>query len=236
MANLLDEMNEVIKEDGKDINVIAKQLPVIASPMDSLMVYGTGALGLLIIVLAILTKAYLLIIVGILLIIFVIFSLKNAETFFMQLEQKIQQQASQIDNYLENRVVILQNAAKLVEKAIDLDKELLTNIAKLRSGISDRNELNSNIEKVSRQINIAVENYPDVKAHAEIRDAMQQNSYLQREITAARDLYNDVIYAWNREIFVWPFKKVVAAKKGFTTRIPFIASKEIKEKAREVFF
>lgn len=236
MANLLDEMNEVMKEDGKDINVIAKQLPVIASPMDSLMVYGTGALGLLIIVFAILTKAYLLIIVGILLIIFVIFSLKNAETFFMQLEQKIQQQASQIDNYLENRVVILQNSAKLVEKAIDLDKELLTNIAKLRSGIADRNELNSNIEKVSRQINIAVENYPDVKAHAEIRDAMQQNSYLQREITAARDLYNDVIYAWNREIFVWPFKKVVAAKKGFTTRIPFIASKEIKEKAREVFF
>ena len=49
----------------------------------------------------------------------------------------------------------------------------------------------------------------------------------------AREAYN--IGVWNREIFEWPFKKYVAAKKGYTTT-PFIASKEIKEKAREVFF
>ena len=30
--------------------------------------------------------------------------------------------------------------------------------------------------------------------------------------------------------------KIVAAKNGYTTRIPFIASKEIKEKAKSVFF
>jgi LemA protein len=29
---------------------------------------------------------------------------------------------------------------------------------------------------------------------------------------------------------------IVAAKEGYTTRVPFIASKEIKEKARDVFF
>lgn len=236
MGNLLDEMNEVVREEGRDINVIAKQIPVVATQTDQIMAYGGAVLGLIIILFALFTKAYLLAIVGVILVIYVIYSLKNAETYFMQLEQKVQQQASQIDNYLENRVIILQNAAKLVEKAIDLDKELLTNIAALRSGKSNRNELNSSIEEVSRQINIAVENYPEVKAHSEIRDAMQQNSYLQKEITAARDLYNDVVYAWNREIFVWPFKKVVAAKKGLTTRIPFIASKEVKEKAREVFF
>ena len=65
---------------------------------------------------------------------------------------------------------------------------------------------------------------------------MQQNSYLQREITAARELYNDTIFAWNRDIFAWPTKMIVAAKAGYTTRIPFIASKEIKEKAKDVFF
>jgi len=80
------------------------------------------------------------------------------------------------------------------------------------------------------------ENYPDLKAHNEIADAMQQNMYLQREITAARELYNDTINEWNRDIFAWPTKKIVAAKNGYTTRIPFIASKEIKEKAKEVFF
>ena len=89
---------------------------------------------------------------------------------------------------------------------------------------------------VSRDINIAAENYPDLQAHREIADAMQQNMYLQREITAARELYNDTINQWNKDIFAWPTKKIVAAKNGYTTRIPFIASKEIKEKAKSVFF
>ena len=65
---------------------------------------------------------------------------------------------------------------------------------------------------------------------------MQQNLYLQREITAARELYNDSVNKWNRDIFEWPAKRIVAAKEGYTTRIPFIASKEIREAAREVFF
>ena len=65
---------------------------------------------------------------------------------------------------------------------------------------------------------------------------MKQNMYLQREITAARELYNDTVNAWNTAIFEWPTKRIVAARKGFTTRIPFIASGEMKKKARDVFF
>ncbi len=60
----------------------------------------------------------------------------------MQLEQKLQQSASQIDNYLEQRVVVLQNTAKLVEKAVDLDKTVFTDIAKLRSGNTGEAERN----------------------------------------------------------------------------------------------
>ena len=157
----------------------------------------------------------------------------------MQLEQKIQHNASQIDNYLEQRVVVLQNCARLLDKAIDLDKSTFENIARYRSGASGdegRNELSGTLDSISRSVNIAFENYPELKAHKEIADAMQQNMYLQREITAARELYNDTINTWNREIFAWPTKMIVAAKAGYTTRIPFIASKEIKEKAKDVFF
>ena len=145
-----------------------------------------------------------------------------------------------IDNYLEQRVMILQNAARLLDKAIDLDKTTLENIAKYRSGAAntdaERNAAASSIDAVSRSINIAFENYPDLKAHNEIEDVMKQNMYLQREITAARELYNDTINTWNRDVFSWPTKQIVAARSGYTTRIPFIASKEIKEKAKDVFF
>lgn len=221
MANQLDEMTGPVNEEGKDINVIQKQIPVKV---------GVGSTIFEVILWC------LCIIPG------VVFLIKkiNAAKYLRQLEQKIQHNASQIDNYLEQRVVILQNCAKLLDKAIDLDKTTFSEIAKYRSGnVADdaaRNELSGALDGVSRKINIAFENYPDLKAHQEIADAMQQNSYLQREITAAREVYNDSVYQWNKAIQEWPTKMIVAAKQGYTTRIPFTASKEIKDKARDVLF
>lgn len=165
----------------------------------------------------------------------------KAGNYLSQLQQKIQHDASQIDNYLEQRVVILQNCAKILDKAIDLDKTTMTQIAAYRSGASAdndgvRNDIAQKIDSVGRSINIAFENYPDLKAHAEIADAMQQNAYLQKEITAAREVYNDTVATWNRDIYAWPTKMIVAAKRGYTTRIPFSTSSDVKEQARGVFF
>ena len=219
MANMLDELNPEIREEGLDTNVIAKKIPATV---------GVGS------------KIFEVLLWVPLIIPGVIFLFKKikAKNYFQQLEQKIQTNASQIDNYLEQRVMVLQNCAKLLDKAIDLDKTTFENIAKYRSGASDeaRNEVQSQIDEISKNVSIAFENYPDLKAHREIEDAMKQNMYLQREITAARELYNDSIRYWNKDIFAWPTKKIVAAKNGYTTRIPFIASKEIKDKARDVFF
>ena len=218
MANQLDELNPEVREEGLDTNVIVKKLPAEV---------GVGSTIFEICL-------WCLIIPGIIF----LFMKINAKKHFDQLQQKIQRNASQIDNYLEQRVMVLQNCARLLDKAIDLDKSTFENIAKYRSGASDeaRNEIGGQIENISRNINLAFENYPDLAAHREIADAMQQNMYLQREITAARELYNDTINQWNKDIFAWPTKMIVAAKNGYTTRIPFVASREIKEQAKGVFF
>ena len=220
MANQLDELsNDGMMEEGLDTRVIAKKLPTkvgVGSTIFEIFLWVC------------------LIIPGIVF----LFKKTKARNYFKQLEQKIQHNASQIDNYLEQRVMVLQNCARLLDKAIDLDKSTFENIAKYRSGASDeaRNEVAGKLDTLSRDINIAFENYPELKAHNEIQDAMKQNMYLQREITAARELYNDTINTWNRDIFAWPTKQIVAAKAGYTTRIPFIASAEIKAKAKDIFF
>ncbi len=222
MANQLDELNPQVREEGVDTNVIVKKIPVKVG-------VGSTIFEILLWLLGIIPGVVFL------------FMKTKARSYFSQLEQKIQANASQIDNYLEQRVMVLQNCARLLDKAIDLDKTTFENIARYRSGNAAdtdvaRNELVGNLDKLSNNVNIAFENYPDLQAHQEIRDAMQQNMYLQREITAARELYNDTIATWNRDIFAWPTKMIVAAKAGYTTRIPFAASQEIKEKARSVFF
>ena len=221
MANPLDEVTGPVNEEGRDVNVINKQIPVkvgIGSKIFEIILWCLG------------------IIPGV---IFLFLKIK-AQNYFRQLEQKVQHNASQIDNYLEQRVVILQNAARLVDKAIDLDKETFSEIAKYRSGNAGddnaRNLIQDKLDTVSNAINVAFENYPDLKAHREIEDAMSQNAYLQKEITAAREVYNDTVFQWNHDINQWPTKMIVAAKAGYTTRIPFSASKETKEAARGVFF
>lgn len=240
MANMLDELDDQIREEGREVNVIAKQIKVEKDSSIQILIWALYLIGLGLIAFGIIKKIYYVIPIGIIIPAFVYSSLKKQEAYFNQLEQRIQQSASQIDNYLEQRVIVLQNTAKLVEKAVDLDKSVFSEISKLRSGNhikeTERNEIQDKLDKAYRGLNIAVENYPDLKSHMELRDAMQQNLYLQREITAAREVYNDNTGIWNREIFEWPFKKYVASNKGYTTRIPFIASKEIKEKAKEVFF
>ncbi len=221
--NELDELTGPEMKEGNDVKVIAKQLPV---------TIGTGSK-----VFDIIWWFLPPVIGGI---IWMIMK-RKARSYFLQLQQKIQHDASQIDNYLEQRVQILKNCARLLDKAIDLDKDTFEKIAAYRSKVSPdgdeaRNAYAREVGSLARSVNIAFENYPELRAHQEIADAMQQNSYLQREITAAREVYNDTVNTWNRDVYAWPTKQIVAAKAGYTTRIPFIADEETKEAARGTFF
>ena len=249
MANQLDEMTGPILEEGKDINVIAKQIPVKVgwgSTFFQIIMWSPILPGIILFVLGIVYTIVWLMVVGGLVILLGLamgvmwtYSKIRAGVYLRQLEQKIQHDASQIDNYLENRVVILKNLAQLIDKSNKLDQETVIGISQARSGHysdSERNEVQAKSEQIAANINVQLERYPELKAHEEIQDAIQQNSYLQREITAAREIYNDTVNQWNRDIQIWPRYMIVAAKNGYTTRIPFIASKEIKEAARGTFF
>ena len=190
MPNELDEVTGPVSEEGRDVNVIQKQVAVKV---------GVGSLifQILLWVLGIIPG-----------IIFTVMKIK-AKNYLDKLQQKIQHNASQIDNYM---------AASGAE------------------GDEMRNAQQASLDNIANQINVAFEAYPDLKAHNEIADCMQQNSYLQKEITAAREVYNDTVLEWNSIIFQWPTYKIVAAKNGYTSRIPFAASKEMKDKARGTFF
>lgn len=247
MANELDELTGPINEAGRDINVINKQIPVkigIGSLIFEISLWLVGpvvASGITALGLVPLQYGLLFVAAGILPGLLFLLMKVNALAYLRKLQQKIQADASQIDNYLEQRVIILQNVVGLVQKSIELDKDILKTVTAYRSGMTpssdnDRNETSRQIDGMFSRINVAFEAYPDIRAHATIADAMQQNSYLQKEITAARTLYNDTVAQWNQDIFAWPAKQIVAARNGYTTRIPFIASAKTKEDAREKVF
>lgn len=220
MANELDELTGNVNAAGRDINVIERQLPVKTG-------FGSVLFEILLWVCCIIPGVIFL------------FMKIGAANYFRQLQQKIQADASQIDNYLEQRVMILQNAAALIEKSVTLDKDVMTSVAALRGGTvneSNRNAMAAQIDTAFGRLFPQVEAYPDLKAHAAIQEAMRQNALLQKEITAARTLYNDTVTQWNTDIYDWPTRMIVAAKAGYTTRIPFTTTSEIKQQARGTFF
>ena len=163
----------------------------------------------------------------------------KAKSYFAALDQRIQANASQIDNFLEQRVQVLQNVAPLVSKAVDLDREMLR-VTAMRSGgdIDDdaRNQINGDLDKAIAYLNSEIDRVPELKSQTAIASALRQNNQLQREITAARTLYNDTVALWNADIFKWPTKAIVAAEMGLTTRIPFVASAQTRELAQGTFF
>ena len=220
MANELDELTGPVNGAGRDVNVIERQL----APKT-----GFGSVLFEIVL-------WLAFIVPGLIFLFMKIGAKN---YFQKLQQKLQADASTIDNYLEQRVQILQNVAGLVSKAIDLDKDVMRAVAAFRGGRlpeGERSAVASQIDGCFGRLFPQVEAYPELKAHAAIADAMQQNAYLQKEITAARSLYNDTVAQWNQDLYDWPTKMIVASRAGYTTRIPFTASAEVKAQARKAFF
>ncbi len=219
MANELDELAPPVNGNGRDVNVIEKQLPV---------KIGWGSV----------LFEVVLWVCGILPGLIFLFMKISAANYFRKLQQKLQADASTIDNYIEQRVVILQNVASLVGKAIELDKDVMKTVAAYRGGAklddTSRNAVYNQLDMAFGRLFPQVEAYPELKAHAAISEAMQQNSYLQKEITAARSLYNDTVNQWNASLFCWPTKMIVAARAGYTTRIPFSTSASVKAAARSV--
>jgi LemA protein len=247
MANELDEVTGPVNSEGRDVNVIDKQLTIeigfgtrlfdiglwivpipvafgiaYAATQDALISSLSALLGLLPGIIFAIMKT-------------------NALAYLRQLQQRIQADASQIDNFLEQRVVILENLTVLLAKSIDVDKDIMKTVAAYRGGVkpnsdAERNQASAALDGSFGRINLAFEAYPNLKSQDNIVEAMRQNSYLQKEITAARTLYNDTVATFNQAIYIWPTNQIVAAKQGYTTRIPFTASAETKAQARGTFF
>ncbi len=224
MANLLDEVNGPVLQDGQDINVIGKRL-------DAKVGWGSTLFEFLL--------WFPLLLPGLIF----LFKKIKARNFFMRLEQQMQRAASKVDTYLEHRVEMLKNVAVLVRQQLKHEKDVFEGVAALRGGVKTgqiseetRNDIQAQVDRGFSQINLAFEAYPELKSNQVIESAMRDNTNTQREITASRIYYNDIVDQWNRNLFVWPTKQIVAAKMGLTTRIPFAASKEVKAAARQTFF
>ncbi|WP_027121609.1 LemA family protein [Mycoplasma leonicaptivi] len=152
---------------------------------------------------------------------------------FLKQQVEVNESASTIDTQLAKRADTLIKLVDQVKSYKEFESSALQNITRLRnlsnSGTPEsRNELNDLSNHVFGRLLAVSENYPDLKSSGLYKELMEQSTYIEREIAAARRLYNSKVTTFNSNIFSFP-GSVVASSMHLTSLPVFVASQQQRQ-------
>lgn len=129
------------------------------------------------------------------------------KNYFNRKQMQINQAASGIEVQLAQRRDTLVKLVDATKSSMKFEQDLLKDVVSLRSmAINKSNavEANDKIERGFGRLLATFERYPEVKSIQTVQNLMSNADYQEREIAAARRLYNSEVTAFNQEIFTWP--------------------------------
>lgn len=136
-------------------------------------------------------------------------------------ELKVKEGESGIDVALTKRYDVLTKMLDTVKGYQKHEKVVLTEIVKLRSGMTmaEKNKANRAMDALSKDINILAEDYPELRSSTNFTELQKAIVDVEEHLQAARRLYNANVNAYNRKIVVFPNSIVAnnmhAVKKDF---------------------
>lgn len=150
-----------------------------------------------------------------------------------RMENRINTSASGIEIQLQKRFDTLTKLVDAVKGQVEFNKEVYENIAKYRSNYDGltSNALttkNNSINKIQAGLTMAFENYPSLGADESIRKLMNESAMIEKEIAAARRLYNNDVEQYNTAIYNFPLCAILE-KKGYKGLNLFKADERVKE-------
>ena len=150
---------------------------------------------------------------------------------FVSLNQRVKQAQGGIDVYLKQRFDLIPNLVETVKGYAAHEKEIMENIAKLRSDYASRD--NQNIEEMQNlndrytKIIATLEAYPELKANENFLNLQKALSKIESQLQAARRIYNSEVTEFNTKRYKVP-SNLVAILFGFKEKPLF----EIEEAER----
>ena len=129
-----------------------------------------------------------------------------------------------VDVYLKKRFDLIPNLVAAVQQYMGHEKSVLTEITALRSeamrsGLSGEEviEINNRMNRALRTVNVAMENYPDLKSNTNILQLQASLNEVEEQLSAARRTYNAAVLSFNNGVQLFP-SNLIAAIRGLTTR------------------
>ena len=129
-----------------------------------------------------------------------------------------------VDVYLKKRFDLIPNLVAAVQQYMGHEKSVLTEITALRSeamrsGLSGEEviEINNRMNRALRAVNVAMENYPDLKSNTNILQLQASLNEVEEQLSAARRTYNAAVLSFNNGVQLFP-SNLIAAIRGLRTR------------------
>lgn len=150
----------------------------------------------------------LIILVPILLVIFIIISIRNG---LIAKKNKVEYANGAVDAMFKQRYDLIPNLVASVKQYMQHESGVLERLVQLRSqakqsNLSDeqRNNINKELDQAFRSFNITVESYPNLKASEQFSKLQASLNECEGQLAAARRTYNAAVMEYNNAIEMFP--------------------------------
>lgn len=173
-----------------------------------------------------------LIIVGILVLILVVMPLmifKGSYNRFVALQENTDAQWANVETVLQRRFDLIPNLVNTVKGFADQEKEVFTEVTKLRSQWAAAGTANEKVGVANEmqgalgRLMLVAENYPELKSNQNFMALQDELAGTENRISVERRRYNEAVRGYNTAIRKFP-GMIVANMTGFEKRTPFEAS------------
>ena len=149
---------------------------------------------------------------------------------------KCDEALSGIDVALTKRYDVLTKMVDVVKGYQRHERETLTEIVQLRSGMSmaDRQAVNGRMDLLSGQIRLLAENYPELRSSQNFVELQRTIADVEEHLQASRRLYNANVTAYNTKLVTFP-SSMVASSIGAVRREFFVADETRRQDVRISF-
>lgn len=160
----------------------------------------------------------------------------------VKLDEQVTTAQANIQTQLQSRLDKINELMPSVQGVMDQEDEIYKDIAALRSNtpgitmdadgnmtidpkasLTDLESADAASSQMVRDINVAMENYPDLKSSDVMRDFMTSVEGAENRISYAREQYNEDVQTYNSYIRSFPHN-LTAGMFGFSPRDKFEAS------------
>jgi LemA protein len=168
-----------------------------------------------------------------LVVIFVMITIGVNNTIIDRDETVIQSWAN-VETVLQRRYDLIPNLVNTVKGFASHEKELLTEVTRLRSQWSSAKASGDTAQSVKAagmlegamgRLMVVVEKYPDLKSNQNFLALQEELSGTENRISVERRRYNQAVAAYNKYIRKYP-GSIIAGMKGYERKIPFESAPE----------